>query len=223
MLDHSAFTNLITCYPAFYQVQAQLQHRIRDEGVFFNISDEQTIFDVGSACRNFVMPVSGAIRVIKPAESGREILLYRLEPGDCCIVTLSCLLNNTPYIARAVAEGELSVTGIPKQLFIQLTKESEPFRTFIFQQFGFRLTQLMVLIEEITFKKLDQRLAMLLLEKGPSVQVTHQILAIELGSVREVISRLLHDFRDQGALYLERGRIEILDKTILAKISEANM
>lgn len=220
MLDDAALNDFLRCYPIFHNVPAHLQRHIQESGSQINYLDGQVVFDLDDFCSGFAMPLSGAIRVVKPSESGREIRLYRLEPGDSCIITASCLLGDNDYMACGIAEGCLQAVAIPKWLFLQLIEQAPPFRTFVFQSFGQRLTQLTLLIEEIAFHKLDQRLAALLLARGPAIQSTHQMLANELGSVREVVSRLLLDLKEQGAIDLERGCIYILDETILAKIAE---
>lgn len=221
MLEDAVFNELLDRYPVFHQVNAPLQSDLKKLGQGLRLRDGQMAFDLDSTCNSFVMPLSGTIRVAKPSESGREILLYRLAPGDSCIITVSCLLGDTPFMACGVTEGDLWAVSIPKELFIRLLEQSRPFRTFVFRHFGQRLTQLTVLIEEVAFKNLDQRLAALLLAQGPSIEATHQMLASELGSVREVVSRLLQDFKEQGAIELERGRITILDEAILVPIAHS--
>lgn len=219
MLDDMIIAELLTHYPVFQKVPAQLQHTMCEVGHYAQYPDEQVLFQKETSCCDFVMPLSGVIQVKTTTESGREILLYRVQPGDSCIITVSCLLGNTTYMAYGIAEGKLRAVSIPKPLFTQLIKKSDAFRTFVFQFFGQRLTQLTTLIEEIAFQKLDQRLASRLLELGPDIEVTHHNLAIELGSVREVVSRLLQDFREQGAIELERGRIKIVDEAVLGQIA----
>jgi CRP/FNR family transcriptional regulator len=109
--------------------------------------------------------------------------------------------------------------SLPHALFIRLVEQSPTFRTFIFHFFGERLSRLMALIEEVAFRKLDQRLAALLLNNGGVLEATHQKLADELGSVREVVSRILGDFQGQGIVRLERGQIRILDKVALERMA----
>ena len=114
----------------------------------------------------------------------------------------------------------VTAVSLPKSLFIELITASAPFRIYIFKFFGQRLAELVQLIEQISFQQLDQRLALLLLRRGAVMHTTHQQLADELGSVREVISRLLNDFKEQGAVRVERGKIQIINKTILEQIAQ---
>jgi CRP/FNR family transcriptional regulator len=168
------------------------------------------LFDTGQACEALPLVLSGSIRVFKRAESGREISLYRVRQGELCIVTISCLLGSDAYPATGVAETEVSAIALPRSLFMRLTETHPPFRQAVFHLFAERLSGLMQLVEEISFRKLDQRLAALLAGRAPRIQGSHQQLADELGSVREIVSRLLKQFADQGWLELGRERIDIL-------------
>lgn len=174
------------------------------------------LFDEGLACQALPLVLDGSVRVFKRAASGREISLYRVGPGDICIVSVSCLLGGDAYPATGVAETPVHALAIPQPLFSRLTAAHAPFRRAVFHLFGARLAGLMQLVEEVAFHRLDQRLAALLAERGPVLDVSHQQLADELGSVREIVSRLLRQFADQGWLRQGRERLEVLDATALA-------
>jgi CRP/FNR family transcriptional regulator len=173
------------------------------------------LFDAGHACQALPLVLSGAIRVFKRAENGREISLYRVQPGELCIVTVSCLLGGDAYPATGVAETAVTAISLPQPLFLRLTETHPPFRRAVFHLFAERLSGLMQLVEEIAFRKLDQRLAALLLARGPVIQVSHQQLADELGSVREIVSRLLKQFEERGWIRLARERVELIDSAAL--------
>lgn len=168
------------------------------------------LFDTGHACQALPLVLSGSIRVFKRAESGREISLYRVRQGELCIVTISCLLGSDAYPATGVAETEVTAIALPRPLFLRLTETHPPFRQAVFHLFAERLSGLMQLVEEVSFRKLDQRLAALLVTRAPLIQGSHQQLADELGSVREIVSRLLKQFEEQGWLSLGRERVEVL-------------
>lgn len=176
------------------------------------------LFDERQSCRGFPFVLSGGIRVVKTAANGRELPLYRVLPGESCIITSSCLLGRTEYNARGVTESETRLALLPRDRFDALLAVPA-FRDFVFHLFAERIAELMQLVEEVAFRKLDQRLANLLLGKGRRLQVTHQQLADELGSVREMVSRLLKGFAAQGLVRLGRERIEILDPAGLRKLS----
>jgi CRP/FNR family transcriptional regulator len=177
------------------------------------------LFDTGAACQALPLVLSGSIRVLKRADNGREISLYRVRPGEFCIVTISCLLGGDTYPATGIAETEISAIALPRPLFMRLTEVHPPFRQAVFHLFAERLSDLMQLVEEVAFHKLDQRLASLLALRAPVVTGSHQRLADELGSVREIVSRLLKQFEEQGWLRLARERIEILDPSALSEFA----
>ncbi len=162
--------------------------------------------------------LEGGIRVVKCAPSGRELPLYRVTPGESCIITSACLLGHVDYNARGETESATRLALLPSADFLALLAH-EPFRRFVFHLFAERLADLMQLVEEVAFKKLDQRLAALLLGRGQVVHATHQQLADELGSVREIVSRLLKNFAAQGLVRLGREQIEILDAAGLRTVA----
>ena len=153
------------------------------------------------------------------APNGRELQLYRVVPGDACVLTSSCLLGHAPYSAHGVAESETTLVTLPAPVFNKLITSCEPFRTYVFNIFAERIAELMQLVEAVAFQRLDQRLAALLLGKGKLIRTTHQQLADELGSVREIVSRLLRSFADQGLVALAREQVEILDPVGLRSIA----
>jgi CRP/FNR family transcriptional regulator len=178
-----------------------------------------TLFDAGQPCRGFPLLLEGSVRVAKGSRSGREILLYRVEPGQACILSGGCLLGHSDYSARGVAEEDVTVLNVAPELFQSLMVESEPFRRFVFGMYGERLAEVMELVDEVAFRRLDQRLAQLLVHRGPAIEATHQKLADELGSVREIISRLLRSFESRGWVKLERERITVRDPGALAGLA----
>ncbi len=220
MLTETVLNQLLIDYPVMHHVPSSLQHQVLQTAVAHQLPANHLLFQEGDACNQFIMLLSGSVRVVKPDVSGREMLLYRIRPGDSCILTVSCLLGNQRYAARGVLDRPVTAVSLPKSLFIELITASAPFRIYIFKFFGQRLAELVQLIEQISFQQLDQRLALLLLRRGAVMHTTHQQLADELGSVREVISRLLNDFKEQGAVMVERGKIQIINKTILEQIAQ---
>ncbi|MCB0104702.1 MAG: Crp/Fnr family transcriptional regulator [Caldilineaceae bacterium] len=197
-----------------------LQQLVRQSTQPVHVPAGTLLFDLDYPCNLFLLILDGAIRVVKPALSGREILLYRLEPGDSCILTVSCLLGQNDYPARGVVEQALVGYALPRPLFTQLLEESTPFRNFVFHFFGERMSHLMSLVEEVAFQQMDQRLAALLVERGPLLTITHQQLADELGSAREVMSRILKHFEGKGWVELARGQIHVTNATALSRYAE---
>jgi CRP/FNR family transcriptional regulator, anaerobic regulatory protein len=205
-------------YPVLAQLPPALVARVAAEAQVLTVPDGTVVFDEHQVCVGFPFVIKGDIRVLKPAANGRELPLYRVLPGESCIISSSCLLGHSDYNARGVAEGETTLTLLPRPLFDELLTDSA-FRDFVFHLFSERMAELMQIIEEVAFRKLDQRLAGLLLGKGKLVHATHQHLADELGSVREMVSRLLKGFAEQGLVRLSREQVEILDPAGLRRIA----
>jgi CRP/FNR family transcriptional regulator len=178
-----------------------------------------TVFDENQACQGFPLILSGSLRVIKASANGRELQLYRVIPGESCILTSSCLLGHTRYQARGICEHDVEMVLLPASAFHILLESQSSFRTYVFHLFSDRLTDLMELVSAVAFQKLDQRLAALLISKESPIQSTHQALADELGSAREMVSRLLKGFSDQGWLLLGREHIEIIDRSSLGRLA----
>jgi CRP/FNR family transcriptional regulator len=180
-----------------------------------------TLFDAHQPCRGFPLLLEGSIRVVQTSSSGREILLYRVDPGQGCILSGSCLLGHSDYLARALAEQDVVLLSVPPKLFHELLLVSEPFRQFVFSMYSKRLAEVIELVEDVAFTKLDVRLAQLLARRAPAFEATHQGLADELGSVRESVSRLLRSFENRGWVELERERINVLDPAALEALATA--
>lgn len=209
---------LLQLYPALAAVDARIRADVLAQAQVFTVPAGTVLFDERQPCRGFPFVLKGAVRVVKSAANGRELPLYRVLPGETCIITSSCLLGHVDYNARGLAEGDTELVFLPHEQFDALLA-SPPFRNFVFQLFAARIAELMQLVEEVAFRKLDQRLAGLLLGKGQVVRVTHQQLADELGSVREMVSRLLKGFAEQGLVALGREQVEILDAAGLRRIA----
>ncbi len=185
------------------------------------IPEGTTVFHQGDQCLNYLLVISGSVKVITRAENGREIVLYHITQGGSCVLTTSCLISSEDYPAEGVTETDVVALAIPKSIFEQYMGESKAFRKQVFHSYGDRLIKLITLVEEISFAKLDIRLAKFLLEHGSvntPIHTTHQTLATELGSAREVISRQLKEFENKGWVQLSRGKIELTNHDALAAL-----
>jgi len=169
------------------------------------------LFDVGAACSGFPLLLAGEVRVQTIGANGRMLHLYQVNPGESCVITHSCLLGRRDYNAHGSARTVVELCQLPASLFDALVATHPPFREFVFALFGERFVELMTIVDEIAFKRLDQRLARLLLERGPHIKTTHQALADDLGSVREIVTRLLRQFADEGLVELARESITLRD------------
>lgn len=216
-MDHE---KLLKMYPALIDLNAdQLAALLRPEAIL-QLPENTELFAEHQPCRGFPLVLEGSIRVIKQAANGRELMLYRVEPGGSCIISSSCLLGKTQYNARGVTETAIQLLVLPVPLFSSLIIQKPAFRDFVFHLFSERIANLMELVEEVAFARLDQRLAKQLLSRPDNLlSVTHQQLANELGSVREIISRLLKGFAAQGLVGLSREQITILDREKLTQLA----
>ena len=159
-------SELLALYPALASLPAaQLATAFRPEALLSLPAGTQ-LFAEHQPCQGFPLLLAGTIKVVKSSASGREMMLYRVEPGGSCIITSSCLLGHAPYSARGIAETPLTLLVLPASLFEKLLAEHRPFRDFVFHLFADRIAELMLLVEEVAFHRLDQRLAKLLLQKG---------------------------------------------------------
>jgi len=211
-------TRLGERYPMLARLPEAARRRILDSAHWAHVPAGQLLFDDHQACEGFPFVIEGSVRVVKCAPNGRELPLYRVSAGETCIISSSCLLGKEDYNARGVTERDTDLMLLPRTVFEALLAEPV-FRDFVFHLFAERIADLMRLIEEVAFQRLDQRLAAVLLGKGRVLHVTHQQLADELGSVREFVSRLLKGFSDQGLVKLSREQIEIIDPVGLRSIA----
>jgi CRP/FNR family transcriptional regulator, anaerobic regulatory protein len=211
-------SKLLERFPVFRQLDGARLARLLEEAMLVQVPAGGILYDASQPCRGFPLVLEGSVRVAKFAPNGREILLYRVDPGQGCILSGGCLLGHSDYTARGVAEQDVTLLALPPALFHELMLEFEPFRRFVFGMYGERLSEVMELVEEVAFRRLDARLAQLLIHRGPVVEATHQKLADELGSVREIVSRLLRSFEERGWVKLERERITVLDPKGLAAL-----
>jgi CRP/FNR family transcriptional regulator len=207
---------LVELFPLFAELPPALLDELIAASQEVRVPAGTVLFDERQPCAGFPLVLEGDIRVTKAAPSGRGIVLYRVAPGEGCILSGGCLLGNSDYSATGVAETDVLLLRIPPAVFQKLMVQSEPFRRFVFGMYGERLGEVMQLVEAVAFQRLDARLAQLLIRRGPVLQATHQSLADELGSVREIVSRLLRSFEDRGWVRLERERVTVLDLKALA-------
>lgn len=173
---------------------------------------------------DLLLLLSGTVRVHKTSDSGRDIVLYRVTAEDTCVLSTAFLLAYEDYSAEGVAESDLTAVALPKELFDELVATSPDFRSFVFKAYSRRFTDLFRIIDEVAFQRLDIRLAQKLVElagDGDTVKATHQELATELGTAREVISRQLQEFQRRNWIALSRGTVTLSDRSGLAELSAA--
>jgi CRP/FNR family transcriptional regulator, anaerobic regulatory protein len=179
------------------------------------------LFRQGEACSTYYIVLDGAVKVFARSPRGKEVMLYRVSPGDICILTTSCILSGSLYPADAVIEARVTAIALPKPDFEQMMKNSEQFREFVLMSFGQRLTGLITLIEQVVLESVDYRLAQYLLRHADAdgfVSSTHESIAAEIGSAREVVSRHLKAFSNAGMVDAARGKVRVIDALALESL-----
>ena len=198
---------LLRTYPVLQELPAPLLKKVEATATPVHASAGQRLFGDGSPCTCYPLLIEGTIRASKISPEGHEILLYRLCPGESCVITVVTLLGEVSYPAIGTAETDLAFLAVPRSLFLEIVLESPAFRDFVFKALSQRLAHLMALVDDVAFHRVDQRLASrLLLQREPDA-TTHQMLANELGTSREVVSRILETFQHAGMIRLGRKRI----------------
>ena len=186
---------------------------------------QTTLFGPGKSPENMLFLLDGTVRVQQTSESGHEIVLYRIHAGESCVLTTACLLAFEDYSADGITETPVTAAVIPRKVFDELVTTSDTFRNFVFAAFSKRITDLFLMIDEVAFQRLDVRLAHKLIDLAAdtmTIATTHQKLAVELGTAREVISRQLQEFQRRDWIAQSRGSIAILNKPDLAKLAQIN-
>ncbi len=209
-------------FPRLGELDATALERLRGSAREIELPAGTVAFSSGQACANYLFVTQGSVRVQLTAESGREIVLYRVGPGETCVLTTTALLADDNYMAEGVAETPVRAIALPAPLFRQLMAQSETFRQFVFSTFGQRVTALMQVIQGVAFGHIGPRLAALLLSRAEDrreIALTHQELAVELGTAREVVSRQLKEFERRGWVKLGRGRVALADRPALQALS----
>jgi CRP/FNR family transcriptional regulator len=177
------------------------------------LAPRQVLVASGSECSHLPLVLDGALRVFMPSDTGRQITLYRIERGESCILTATCILDGGRFPAVAEAERAADVLLVPAPVFARLVEEQAEWRRFVFGLYARRLAHVLALVEEVAFQRMDERLAAYLLERarepGSAVEETHARIAADLGTSREVVTRILADFESRGLVTLDRGRIEV--------------
>lgn len=211
-------------FPALRQLSPDVFARLRQGSVAVELPEGSRIFGPGQAPEYFLLLIDGSIRVQQVAENGREIVLYRVVSGESCALTTACLMGYEEYQAEGLTETRVRAVAVPRLLFDELIASSREFRQFVFTAFSRRVTNLFRVIEEVAFERIDVRLAQRLIQLAAGsnqVSATHQELANELGSAREVISRQVHELQRRGWIKAQRGTVEIADMAALLRLANS--
>lgn len=182
------------------------------------------IFGPENVPDNLLFLYQGRLRVSQMSEGGREIVLYRVEAGESCVLTTACMLAEEAYSAQGTAETDVIAIVLPKYAFDRLVAEEPEFRNFVFAAYSRRLIDLLRVVDDVAFGRIDVRLSQRLLDlagQACEISATHQQLASELGTAREVVSRVLHDFQKRGLIEQARGCIVLRDRDALGTLAQS--
>ncbi|BDQ04055.1 Crp/Fnr family transcriptional regulator [Ignavibacterium sp.] len=189
------------------------------QSVYSRIPKGKIISTEGDSCSNFSFVLNGSIKVYKIADNGREITLYYLNKGDSCILTASCILSKKKFPAISQAEVDTEVLTIPAEILLEWVDKYEHWRSYVFGLLSNRLADIITIVEEIIFRNVDKRLVNYLLKNAKpghkEILKTHYAIASDIGTSREVVSRLLKEFEDSNLITLSRKSITILDSKAL--------
>lgn len=193
------------------------------QGDPLNVPDGTCLFRPGDEGRAFLIVTSGSVRVEQTNSAGRTVVLYRVEAGDSCVLTTTCLLSGQPYSGYGYAEGAVSAIAISPDRFRSLLSSDSRFQEMVFRGFAARVGELTHVIDELLEHRTDLRLARWLANRpGSDIQMTQQEIAQELGTAREVISRTMKSFEARGWIRLSRGALKILDPNALRSYGDVS-
>jgi len=213
--DLQLASELVAAFPFLQQRDGDLLHRLQASGSVIHLNKNQLICDQGRSCSHLALIIGGTARVYKLGENGREITLYRIGPGESCILTASCILSSEPFPAIAISETEIDALLIPAHTVNQWLAESAAWRDYIFGLVAKRLSSIISVVEEVAFGRMDKRIVDYLLENITAtrrqITATHQEIASDLGTSREVVSRILKDLENARLVSIARGAIEVID------------
>jgi len=216
-------TEWVERFPGLSRLEPSTKNLLIKRSAIVTLPEKSVVFGPGNSPENMLFLLDGTVRVQQVSDTGHEIVLYRINAGESCVLTTACLLAYDDYSAEGVAETEIQAAAIPRQVFDDLVAQSPSFRSFVFAAFSKRITDLFLMIDEVAFQRIDTRLAHKLLElsKGiDQIATTHQKLSVELGTAREVISRQLQEFQRRGWVEQSRGTIKLLKRDKLETIAE---
>lgn len=203
---------LIKSFPAFRSSSDMMLKDLLAAGKRQSIPAGKQIYHEGDACSTIAFVLAGEIRVYKIGQTGREITLYEIGAGETCILNASCILAGQSYPAHAVTVADTDLLLVPSAEFRRMVSDHEQMREFVFTLLSRRLSGVMELVEEVAFGRMDERLAAYIVDRsaGNRLETTHQRIANDLGTSREVVSRLLKDLERKGKVRLSRNEITLL-------------
>ncbi|WP_165731694.1 Crp/Fnr family transcriptional regulator [Polaribacter sp. 20A6] len=199
-----------------YLFEEDLILEIEKLGVSKTFKEDTTIIEVGDYIKSMPLLISGAIKILREDEKGDEIVLYYLEKGDTCAMTLSCCMGQTKSKIRAVAETNVELIMLPKEKMAEWLGKYKTWQSYILQTYHNRMDELLEALDTIAFLKMDERLFKYLKDKAmvthnDVLNVTHKQISEDLHTSRVVISRLLKKLENESKIQLFRNSIKVLE------------
>ncbi len=210
-------THLLSLYPDLEPLAPALA-ALQAQAPAVSVPAGTQLFAKGAPCQGFPLVLAGEVRVACHSGDGRSLELYRVQPGELCLVSSASLFRGLPLGAQGVSAQASTLLMIPPTLFEEWLGVPA-FRKLVLGLFAERMAELTSLVDAVAFQKLDQRLAAALLGRGQDLHLSHQTLADELGTVREIVTRLLRRFEHAGWLTLGREHIHILNSPALRAVA----
>lgn len=207
-------------FPQFSKAGHDLQAELFEHATPVKIPAHQFLCLEGNMCSGMPLVLEGQARVYKLSESGREITLYRVEPGDSCILTASCIMSGVEFPAYVSTETKVEAIVIPPAVLRRWVNQYDVWSEFVWSMLSSRFAEVIALVEEVAFQRVDKRTAEYLLglaDADGNIKTTHQHIAADIGTSREVISRILKDFEHKGLITLSRGEIHAIHPTALRR------
>jgi CRP/FNR family transcriptional regulator len=221
MLNPSEWRAAAAVLPFLADPAAEVTRAFVAQATLMRFPAAATVFEEGDLCSAFAILAEGQVRVFKIGETGREITLYRFARGESCILTASCILSERQFPAIAIVEEPAEAFVVPHTVFQRWVDTHPQWRDYVFQLLSRRLATVMAVLDEVAFRRMDARIAELLLARlgpdGAPLVLTHQQIAAELGTSREVVSRILADFAASGLVQVGRGSVAVLDRAGLQR------
>jgi CRP/FNR family transcriptional regulator, anaerobic regulatory protein len=211
-------TSILSSFPFL----AELSKEELDQLIHVDVKTGHTILSEGDCCHTVAFVYSGEMKITKINKNGREVNLYKVSPGQTCILTVTSTLSNQPYPAYAIASQDTKLFLIEKRLFMALLRRNDDLQKLINQTTADRFINLMGLFDDLFFRRIDERVVDFLLENlhddQSSLPMTHEEIAAELGTSREVVSRVMKHLEKAGCIRLARGKVWMLSREKLSGI-----
>lgn len=225
MVDQKSVDRIESLFPIFLRINEKERKKLYESGQVIHLPPHQMLMQQNQYCRMIPFVISGRLRIFTISPNGREMTLFRTGPGDTCLLSIACQIKGQAFPAMAEVEERTKLFMLPVSAYHQVLAENPAWKDFLIVTLYGHLSAAMQTLEAVAFSRTDRRLAEWLITHKPdqstTIRTTHEAIAVELGTAREVVSRLLGELKSQGAVALGRGRIDILNPDHLQALAEA--